>query len=355
LRRPTTALLLLAAALSSAPAVAQRPGVEVGAAGVVVLPAGARPGSGWRLEGAFPVAPGFLPRVQLAVGDWRSTVRRDGDPAVGIPIRGELRSSFVAAALRLDRAGQGYLTSLSGGLAVHLTRADLTRDPPAGEEEVRALAREMEGVRAGPVAALTLVRRPLLGPLHAELTLRRSWVPGIEPWELTAGLALGLGRAPPLVSRLPRAAAPAGAAAPVPRPSEPLIAALAGVAARAGFEVVDADDDWRVVVAGDAFPSGSAVLPAEVRASLAELGGVLAPAAAQLRVIGHTDHTGSERVNQRLSERRALAVRDALLAGGLDPERISALGYGSALPRASGETAAGRAANRRVEIVVSGG
>jgi outer membrane protein OmpA-like peptidoglycan-associated protein len=67
-------------------------------------------------------------------------------------------------------------------------------------------------------------------------------------------------------------------------------------------------------------------------------------------VKGHTDAQGNERVNQRLSEERADAVRNVLVAEGVAPSRITAVGLGPILPVASDETAEGRAQNRRVEL-----
>jgi outer membrane protein OmpA-like peptidoglycan-associated protein len=72
-----------------------------------------------------------------------------------------------------------------------------------------------------------------------------------------------------------------------------------------------------------------------------------------VRIEGHTDAAGSDDANQGLSERRAQAVREALLQRGLDAARIATLGYGEARPVASNETPGGRQQNRRVEIVVS--
>lgn len=355
MRRAWAVLALLSAAAADGRLAAQAP-TELSAEGMVVLPSAARPGSGWRVAGAFPAAGAPGVSLQLAGGSWRSRVSRAGDPGVAIPITGEVRSSFLSASVGLTRAREGYLTSITGGVAAHLTRADLTRSPPVADEEVRAMEAEMEGFRMGPTAALTLVRRPLFrGRLNAELTLRRSWVGGIEPWELSAGLALPLRRAAPGPRAAPVSPLPAGAAPDVRRPPDALVVRLEAVALEGGFEVLDADDGWRAIVSGDAFPSAGSVLPAHAREALARMGALLARTDARVRVIGHTDHTGPERANQRLSERRALAVYDALLAGGLDPGRVSALGYGSAQPRAAGDTAAGRAANRRVEVVVSGG
>ena len=73
-----------------------------------------------------------------------------------------------------------------------------------------------------------------------------------------------------------------------------------------------------------------------------------------ISVEGHTDITGTAAYNQQLSERRAQAVRASLVAGGVDPARISAVGYGQTQPIATNETAAGRQQNRRVEVIVLG-
>jgi outer membrane protein OmpA-like peptidoglycan-associated protein len=65
---------------------------------------------------------------------------------------------------------------------------------------------------------------------------------------------------------------------------------------------------------------------------------------------GHTDATGSAAYNQKLSERRADAVRRYLVNGGIGAERIQTEGFGESRPVASNETADGRAQNRRVEL-----
>jgi outer membrane protein OmpA-like peptidoglycan-associated protein len=68
---------------------------------------------------------------------------------------------------------------------------------------------------------------------------------------------------------------------------------------------------------------------------------------------GFTDSTGSDSLNQQLSDRRADSVRTALLGMGMNPNRITSRGYGEAYPVAGNDTAAGRQLNRRVELVVS--
>jgi len=69
-----------------------------------------------------------------------------------------------------------------------------------------------------------------------------------------------------------------------------------------------------------------------------------------LRIIGHTDSVGSSESNLTLSERRAESVGDYLIRQNVKSGRLSTSGYGERRPIATNGTAAGRAANRRVEI-----
>ena len=67
-------------------------------------------------------------------------------------------------------------------------------------------------------------------------------------------------------------------------------------------------------------------------------------------VLGHTDSSGPDAYNQALSERRASAVADYLSSRGVQSARLATRGYGESQPKASNLDAAGRSANRRVEI-----
>lgn len=67
---------------------------------------------------------------------------------------------------------------------------------------------------------------------------------------------------------------------------------------------------------------------------------------------GHTDSRGTDEYNQELSENRAKAVAEYAAFTGVDPERMTIIGYGEDQPVASNETAAGRQQNRRVEIAI---
>ena len=73
----------------------------------------------------------------------------------------------------------------------------------------------------------------------------------------------------------------------------------------------------------------------------------------KLLIEGYTDSVGSDSYNQDLSDRRAQAVRDALVQRGVDSSRITARGYGKAHPVADNASPEGRAMNRRVEIVIA--
>ncbi|HJQ85575.1 MAG TPA: OmpA family protein [Candidatus Binatia bacterium] len=66
---------------------------------------------------------------------------------------------------------------------------------------------------------------------------------------------------------------------------------------------------------------------------------------------GHTDSVGSDAYNERLSERRANAVKDYLVRQGISSSRITTRGYGESRPVASNDTEEGRAQNRRAEII----
>ena len=67
---------------------------------------------------------------------------------------------------------------------------------------------------------------------------------------------------------------------------------------------------------------------------------------------GHTDNVGSAKSNQALSEARANTVRDYLIEKGIEPDRVTAKGYGLTMPIDTNKTAEGRATNRRTEVKV---
>jgi outer membrane protein OmpA-like peptidoglycan-associated protein len=72
----------------------------------------------------------------------------------------------------------------------------------------------------------------------------------------------------------------------------------------------------------------------------------------KIEISGHTDKTGSEPLNFKLSEARAKAVVDYLIQKGIDRSRMEFKGYGSLQPISDNNTASGRAKNRRVEFKI---
>ena len=85
---------------------------------------------------------------------------------------------------------------------------------------------------------------------------------------------------------------------------------------------------------------------------LSEIAGLLKRQTWQIAIEGHTDNVGSDAYNHDLSTRRAAAVKDALVRDfGVAAGRLTTAGFGESRPRETNETIAGRARNRRVELV----
>lgn len=99
------------------------------------------------------------------------------------------------------------------------------------------------------------------------------------------------------------------------------------------------------------FNSGTASIKAESTSALVDIINILKEYPdAKFSVEGHTDSVGSKTTNQRLSEARALSVKEFLVKNGIDAFRLSAVGYGEDKPIATNMYKDGRAQNRRVEI-----
>jgi outer membrane protein OmpA-like peptidoglycan-associated protein len=93
-----------------------------------------------------------------------------------------------------------------------------------------------------------------------------------------------------------------------------------------------------------------------MRERLTEIGRALAKVPDRhILIEGHTDSDGAASYNLELSRLRAESVRSVLVAGGVGPDRVETHGYGKTRPVASNASAAGKAQNRRVEIVLQGG
>ena len=103
------------------------------------------------------------------------------------------------------------------------------------------------------------------------------------------------------------------------------------------------------------FDTGKYTLKPEAREKLAKVSGILlAYPNLKVQVEGYTDNVGGDQYNLTLSQQRGDAVRAYLVSQGVSPDNISSTGYGMSNPVADNATAAGRAQNRRVQMVVSG-
>ncbi len=113
-------------------------------------------------------------------------------------------------------------------------------------------------------------------------------------------------------------------------------------------------DALKIGVASDAsFAVDSATLAPEAQTTFNKIAGVLKDyEKTAIHVVGHTDSSGSDQYNQKLSQQRAEAVAGFLTSRGVNSQRTLAWGRGESQPIASNDTAESRAANRRVDIVI---
>lgn len=124
--------------------------------------------------------------------------------------------------------------------------------------------------------------------------------------------------------------------------------------AAGGKQIYDALlSDGRVATQGIYFDTGSERIRPESAPTLKEIGDMLTQhAELRLTIEGHTDNVGAAAANQSLSERRAAAVRQALIDQyGIDAGRLASKGLGASKPAAANTTPEGRQQNRRVELV----
>ena len=130
--------------------------------------------------------------------------------------------------------------------------------------------------------------------------------------------------------------------------------AMEAATAGTGIEVARTQDNQlKVNVPSDlSFDIGRADIKPALRPVLDQFAQGLDPKM-RVRIVGHTDSTGSDAINDPLSVQRATSVRNYLSNRGVDPARTEVQGRGSREPVADNTTEAGRATNRRVEIFLS--
>jgi outer membrane protein OmpA-like peptidoglycan-associated protein len=118
----------------------------------------------------------------------------------------------------------------------------------------------------------------------------------------------------------------------------------------------DSDRGLISEIGGVQFATGTAEVNPAGRESLARFSGIVASyPGLRFNIEGHTDNVGSVATNGDLSLRRAITVRDYLIGQGVAASSIDVAGLGLSMPVGDNSTVDGRARNRRVEIVISGG
>lgn len=313
-----------------------------------------------------PVAPLLLVAVML--GGCASTPKQDpvqgrleaglrtldADPSLG-PLAGteRLRARQAIEALALvggrERAALGELAERRLEIARAAAEAEL------GERQLAQLERERDQI------LLQASRRDAeLARLEAE-KMRLQSLARAEETQLAqeaAATAIALSEQSSAEADQARRLAAAQKEEAALARQEAELAAAAADSLRLQLQSMTARSDARgqvMTLAGDAFASGQATLRPEARANLQRVVEfVQRHPQRQVLIEGHTDGQGSANANQVLAQRRADAVRAALAEDGVDAARLSAVGVGEDRPVADNATEAGRARNRRVEIIVEG-
>jgi outer membrane protein OmpA-like peptidoglycan-associated protein len=188
-------------------------------------------------------------------------------------------------------------------------------------------------------------RAKALGAVALAAVLLLLWLAGLGPGR--AAPCCSVSESAPAAAPIASSAPPTTAAAVAAVPEAP--PATAAPAPATAPPAPTPDPCAGALSVEVLFATNSSELTAEGRALLDRL----APCwrSGRFEVAGHTDSSGSDAINQPLSERRASAVVAHLVSRGLESSALTARGYGSTRPVAPNETPEDRARNRRVEFV----
>lgn len=244
---------------------------------------------------------------------------------------------------------QRYLLSATAGLALMLAGLFVpvmkhSVDTGLARNARSALAsRGLSGITVrADWASLTLrghasARTPALAAVHR---MRDRGAVNTVTYVCTASCSGPRGRRVPAAS--PSRPSPS-------RPSRP------APAAQAAPDRIEARIRQALGNDGVTFAAGSARLSPRARTALGRVAATLASAPGlTVTIAGYTDNSGGASFNRALSLARASAARDYLAAHGVPAARLKTAGFGAGRPVADNSTAAGRAANRRIEFTVQG-
>lgn len=304
---------------------------------------------------AFVASAGAAPKVDPTVDRLRNELRAlETDPSLGSlaeaeRIRAQQAIDALAAAGRREREALAYIAERRVDIAQG------TAEVQFQQRQIDQLEREKDRIvlqatqRDAELARLESEKLRLQNLARQEETLRA------QQSEANAIALSQLSEAEAEQAR--RVAAAQSEEASLAR-QEADLAFAAADSLRLQLQSMTARSDARgqvMTLAGDAFASGQSTLRSEARSNLQRVIEFVNKYPGQNVLIeGHTDSQGSANLNQVLSQKRAEAVRDALIQDGVDGARLSALGVGEDRPVADNASEEGRARNRRVEIVVQG-
>jgi outer membrane protein OmpA-like peptidoglycan-associated protein len=339
------------------------------------------------LEGTITLRYGPEPAITVTAGDALAA-----GAALGIVTPGSAPAGVTtleATPVGQDAALQAWLRqAIDSEVAAQLRMvgpapAASVADPAVQRAADRALANVLLRLETLEAQRMNVLRNEVSRALAAQSLQVREEINRLEsritgtpapvqsPFAVTAPIAAPEITAPPQPT--PLQPAPPQAAPVVPAPISPPVVAPERAVAAVGLEAADlrialaelailhpralvTTETPRgpgIVLTDVAFPTGAALLSEEARAALGDVALVLRNVPGRnIYVHGHTDSVGAELQNQRLSDLRAETVRSLLAQEGLDPSRLFAVGFGQGRPIADNATPAGRAMNRRVEVVV---
>ena len=278
----------------------------------------------------------LLPAAGLAALTWFGTA----------PFAANDIEASVAHGVRaqLQQAGHGWAQVMVTGQEVLLS--GVPPAPGAGDAALAVARSATCPTWAGPQVCAVLVVGAFGSPVGADPT-RLGAAPGALP--LTA--VPSASSAPSTSSAAPAApVAPAVSAMPTPAPPGAVAQAPVAPSAARAMQACEATFAELLASARLEFASGGAALDARSAPLLDRLAAAARACPGRVHIEGHTDNVGAPEANQRLSEARAAAVRDALVSRGLEADRLETSGRGDTRPLADNRTEAGRAANRRIEF-----
>jgi outer membrane protein OmpA-like peptidoglycan-associated protein len=279
------------------------------------------------------------------------TERADYSQLAPIPVAKNRPADLVAAeySIAIARAAGGdkYASSVYSTAEQKLAAAESATTSKKGADRRQAPALAREAVLAGEDAR----REAMQGKVAADAAAERA--------RLEQQAAAERARVEQEGAQAARVAAQdAAQVATTEEAARSRAAARQDLMARLNQALPTAETDRGLVsqIGGVQFATGTANLSTAARESLARFAGIVASYPdLKFKIEGHTDSTGSDQINQELSTKRAIAVRDYLIGQKVPASSIDAEGLASSHPIADNSTAEGRARNRRVEIVITGG